>query len=85
MKFLSNRELRNLYNSGTILENRNNRNYVIIFSLCGLHFSSTKRRAMKRKQYMLDDRFWCKYPGGTFTKLKLIISGRVHLLKAKKD
>lgn len=81
--FLSKAQARNLYNSGAILENRNQMTYVYIFQLCSLHFSSTERRAKKGNQYRLNNPYWKKYNGGLVTKLKMIYSGQVKLIKRK--
>lgn len=81
--FLSKKEARNLYNSGVILENRNNQTYVHVFSLCGYHFSSTVKRANKGKQYKLDNPYWKEHSRSIFTKLKMIVSGRVTIIKKK--
>jgi len=81
MKFLTQNQARNLYNNGAILENRRNREYVVIFSICGFHFTSTDRRVRKGKNYKLDDKYWCIYPGDIFTKLRMIFSGRVRKIK----
>jgi len=84
MKFLTQNETRNAYNNGIILENRHNREYVIIFSLCGLHFSSTYKRARKGKQYKLDDKYWCKHHTDLREKILMILDRKVHLIRGKR-
>ena len=81
--FLKEAKARNSYNNGVILENRQNMKYVIIFSLCNMHFSSTEKRAKKGKQYRLDNPYWKVYTGGLLKKLELIRTGRVKMIKRK--
>jgi hypothetical protein len=84
MKFLTPVQARNAYNKGIILENRHSQNYVIAFSLCGLHFSSTSKRAKKGKHYKLDNPYWCVHDNGIYKKIHMILSGCVHLIKRKR-
>jgi hypothetical protein len=83
MNFLTINQSRNEYNSGKILENRQNTKYVYIFSLCSRHFTSTVKRAKKGNQYRLNNPYWVQLPGGLFTKLKMIICKDVVLVRKK--
>lgn len=80
--FLTKQEARNEYNKGSILENRNQVDYVFIFRLCGFDFTSTKRRTRRNKHYKLDDPFWKIHSTNSLMKkLKLIYNKEVRLLK----
>ena len=89
MTFLPKNKLRNTYNSGKILENRANRKYVRIFSLCSFHFTTNKKRALKKKQYDLDNANWLVHNKDQniiqviLTKLKMIITGEATRIKGK--
>lgn len=85
MKFLTPTEARNFYNSGYILSNKQNRKFVTIFSVCGFHFSTTTKRAKKGKQYKLDNPYWTTtyYKNSLISKLRLIVDGKVKLVRRK--
>jgi len=80
MKYLTYQQARNAYNKGEILQNRQNTKYTIVFSLASLHFTSTKKRAIKGKHYKLDNPYWITINYSLLAKLKLIFSNKVHLI-----
>ena len=81
--FLTEVQARNSYNSGKILENRQNQKFVRIFQLCSLRFSSTEKRAKKGKQYRLDNPYWKIHSVSLIEKLKMIFNKEVKLIKRK--
>ena len=82
MKFLTQYDAREAYLGGKILENRQNRVYITAFSLFGIHYTSTKKRAEKGKKYKLDSEWWCTpNEQGLLRKVYLILSGRVYRIR----
>ena len=79
--FLTSRQVRNKYNNGVILQNRQNNIYVTIFSFIGIHFTSTIKRAKKGKHYRLDNPYWMEHrEQGVLEKIRMIMDKEVKVI-----
>ena len=80
MTNLTYQSARNLYNSGYILVNPTPTTPTVIFQLLGYHFTSTKKRTHGR-HYKLDDKNWATKSNSILSRINLILTKEVYLLK----